>query len=437
MHDDLCEKAKAVLAANDRGGWTVPAGDLYPHQWLWDSCFIAIGLRHLDVDRSKSEIKSLMRGQWNNGMMPHMTFSGERMPRSDRVLWGSAINPHAPTGVATSGITQPPMLAEAVIAIGQKLKMPERRSWYKDMLPGIIKFHEWLYLDRDPNKEGLVTLIHPYESGLDNSPPWIEELRFSGIPMWVRLFKALKLDFILDLVRRDVRHSTLNQRMDNVEALSFWSALRKLRNQGYSSKKALAKPKLALQDLTFNCMLIRANACLQEISKVAGVQLPTNLQKNIKSSEQALETLWHEPTSQYYSRSFSRGELIMEPTVASLLPLYAGTIDNDRAKKLVDLLNKRSSYKAIWPVPSVPANSSYFNPIKYWQGPTWINMNWMIIKGLERYGFTKEADQLRQRSLDLVQKSGFAEYFNPQTGEPLGAMSFSWTASLTIDLIKH
>ena len=65
----LFEACAAVLAANDRGDYTVPAGDLYPHQWLWDSCFIAIGLAHIDPTRAKKELISLVRGQWANGML--------------------------------------------------------------------------------------------------------------------------------------------------------------------------------------------------------------------------------------------------------------------------------------------------------------------------------------------------------------------------------
>jgi hypothetical protein len=53
---ELLAEAKKVLKQNDRGKYTVPAGDLYPHQWLWDSCFIAIGLRHEDVERAQTEL---------------------------------------------------------------------------------------------------------------------------------------------------------------------------------------------------------------------------------------------------------------------------------------------------------------------------------------------------------------------------------------------
>jgi len=435
MDQELLSSAAAVLKQNDRGSYTVLAGDLYPHQWLWDSCFIAIGLRHLDIERAKTELESLKRGQWSNGMLPDMIF-GSKRASLDGLLWDSAISPFAPEHVTTSGITDPPMLAEAVMSVGQKLKLPERRTWYKQMLPTIIHFHQWLYRERDVRHEGLITIIHPYESGMDNSPPWIEELKDHGIPIWVKAAEKLKLGRLIKHVRRDTRHTPANQRMSNVEALAFWSALRHLQHKAYDSKKILSKPRLDLQDLAFNCILIRANACLKDIAKTAGVDLPKELLGDIKRGEEALEQLWDEPSGQYYSRSFASGELVMQPSISTFLTLYAGTIPKERAEKLVGLLSKRGAYKSIWPVPSVPANSEYFDPERYWQGPVWVNMNWLIIQGLRRYGFDKEADVLRDRTLELVAKSGYHEYFNPLDGTGLGAKNFSWTAALAIDLLK-
>ena len=77
---DMIEQAKAVLEMNDRGNYTQPAHGLYPHQWLWDSCFVAIGLRHLDVDRAKRELLSLLRGQWRANGGPQHDDTGGHEP---------------------------------------------------------------------------------------------------------------------------------------------------------------------------------------------------------------------------------------------------------------------------------------------------------------------------------------------------------------------
>ncbi|MBI1952163.1 glycoside hydrolase [Candidatus Saccharibacteria bacterium] len=435
--EKLLEEAKEVLRLNDRKSWTVPAANLYPHQWLWDSCFIAIGLRHLSIDRAQTELISLLRGQWSNGMMPNMIFDGHADFGLDKILWDSFLSPHAPAGVATSGITQPPMLAEAVLLVGQKLKLPERRTWFKQMLPALVKYHEWFYRERDPNNEGLITLLHPYESGLDNSPPWIAEFNARGIPWRVKLINKTHLDFLINRIRRDTRHAPQAQRMSTTEALTFFVALRRLRRNAYDSAAILKKPYLAVQDLVFNCVLVRANTCLDEIAKTAGHSLPEALAASMSKSPVALESLWDQQSGQYYSKSFSRGQFIEESTIASLLPLYAGTIPKEKAERLVGLMASRKWFKANWPVPSVPFCSAYFDPSRYWQGPTWINTNWLIIKGLENYGYNDEAGHLRQKTLELVAKNGMNEYFNPINGHPEGAPNFSWTAALTIDLLKN
>ncbi len=431
----LQEQAAKVLRLNDRKLWTVPAGDIYPHQWLWDSCFIAIGLRHLDVERAQTELRSLLRGQWDNGMIPNIVFRGDT-ERRHIDLWRSWVNPFAPNDIATSGITQPPMLAEAVARVGQKLKLTERRSWYKEMLPALIRYHEWLYTDRDPHKEGLILLLHPYESGMDSLPTWVSEMRKHSMPLWVSLIERLKLDHIINLFRRDTKHVPPGQRISNIEALTQWSALRRLRRKAYNSEALISRSLFAVEDLAFNSILVRANSCLRDIAKTTGHDLPADLLENIARSETAIEELWDEASGMYFSRSFVSHKLIQEPSIASLLPLYSGMISKNRAQDLVGLLKREAAFATKWPVPSVPLTSSYFNPYKYWQGPTWVNTNWLIIDGLKRYGFGLEAKELQNKTLQMVAKSGIYEYFNPLNAKPAGAANFSWTAALTIDLLK-
>lgn len=434
---DLIGELKKVLKQNDRKLYTVPAGDLYPHQWLWDSCFIAIGLRHLDIDRAMTELTSLLRGQWSDGMLPNIIFAEGREYHRDQQLWRSYLNPYSPDEVATSGITQPPLLAEAVLKIGQKLPMAERRRWYGQMYPHILAFHEWLYAERDPHDEGLVVLLHPYECGLDNTPPWVSELRKHSLPWWVRSIERLHLDGIVNAFRRDTKHVPPGQRMSNVEAAAYWAALRRLRRKAYNSEALLPRSLFAVQDLNFNCILIRANTCLAEIAQAIGRELPAGLQAKAAKAQAALEQLWDENHAEYFSRSFVSHKLIEESTIATFMPLYAGAVSAERAGELVNLLKRRRTFAARWPVPSVPLNSPDFEPHRYWQGPTWINTNWLIIEGLRRYGYKDEADLLAERTVELVAKNGPSEYFSPLDGSPAGAPNFSWTAALTLDLLKR
>jgi glycogen debranching enzyme len=87
-------------------------------------------------------------------------------------------------------------------------------------------------------------------------------------------------------------------------------------------------------------------------------------------------------------------------------------------------------------LPSVPRSSAFFDPRRYWQGPTWININWLVIDGLKRYGFDEHAEVLKEITLELVAQHGCSEYFDPLDGSPHGSPQFSWTAALAIDLAK-
>ncbi len=432
----LLDGAKAVLELNDESFFTIPAEGLYPHQWLWDSCFIAIGLRHYNTERAKQEILSLLRGQWANGMLPHMIFDKGIRYRQDRNIWRSWINPFAPDDLTTSGITQPPMIAEAVVRIGEKMSLSERRSWYNSVFPALLAHHEWLYKERDPHSEGLVLQIHPYEVGLDNTPPWIDQMHEHSRPWWIALIEKLHIDFFINLFRRDTKHVPPGQRMTNIDALLYFDVIRRLRRKRYSIDAILSRSLFAVEDLTFNSIFIRSNHCLRHISTTIRHSLPNDLEQSMAKTEKAFEQLWDPYTGQYYSRNFVTHKLIKEPTIASLMPLYSGAISQERAVQLVGMLKNKHLFGAKFPVPSVPLNSTWFKPLSYWQGPTWLNTNWLIIDGLKRYKFHDEAEQLMAQSLELVKQAGFYEYFSPLTGEPAGAHNFSWTAAVTIDFLQ-
>ncbi len=433
---ELVEQAKAVLQDNDRGLFTIPAHGLYPHQWLWDSCFIAIGLRHLDIERAKIEILSLLRGQWTNGMLPHIIFTPGKKQRMYHGVWDSWISPYSPDDVSTSGISQPPMLAEAIVRIGEKLPLHEKRSWYRQVWPNLLAYHEWLYAERDPHHEGLVLQIHPWETGLDNTPPWIGELNDHLLPWWIRLVRASHMEFIVGRLRRDTRFVPAEQRPTNIEALALYDVQRRLRRKAYNINKILDHSLFAIEDLAYNCILIRANEHLQHIAKTLRIEIPEELLDNINLTPKTLEELWDPYTEQYYARDFVTHRLLKESSIESLMPLYAGSISQERAALLVKSIENEHVFGPAYPIPSAPLNSPWFDANRYWQGPVWFNMNWLIADGLKRYGFKDHAAALVEGSLELVTQHGFSEYYNPETGDPLGARNFSWTAALAIDLLK-
>jgi mannosylglycerate hydrolase len=431
--DDLRRAAMKVLAGNARPGYTAPARGLYTHQHLWDTCFIAIGQCHYDVPGAMTSLRRLLSAQWQTGMIPHIVFEPGWRYWWDRRIWRSWVSSSAPRGLATGGITQPPMIAEAVTRVGAMLPHGKRLDWYQSVYRPVVAYHEWLYRER--GWHGLVRQIHPWETGLDNTPPWLAS-RGKRMPWWLELMTRTRADRLADHLRWDARYVPAGQRSSAAEALCLYDALRRIRKDRYDSAAVLRHPPFAIADLTFNSILVRGNTLLGQISRDIGVPLPASLESAMRETETALETLWDQAGESYYSCDTRTGELIKVQSIAALMPLYAGCIGPARAKRLTRMLADPALFGAPYPVPSVPLTSGWFEPVRYWQGPAWVNTNWLITDGLRRYGFTGEAETLRARTLELVSRSGFYEYYNPLTGEPAGAGDFSWTAALSIDLLS-
>ncbi len=167
------EQAAAVLRQNDRGSYTIPTRGLYPFQWNWDSCLTALGLRHLDERRAWLEIQTLLEHQWPDGMVPHIVFHVE----DEGYFPGPKVwQTNRPT--PTSGITQPPVLGFVMKRLFDEAgDRPLAEAIARQLLPKAAAWHRWFYANRDPGGTGLVAIIHPWESGRDNSIDWDDALR--------------------------------------------------------------------------------------------------------------------------------------------------------------------------------------------------------------------------------------------------------------------
>ena len=432
MTETLTARAVAVLDRNRRGSWTCPAAGIYPHQWLWDSSFTAIGLARHDATRAAAECTSLLRGQWSNGMLPHMIFAADVRDIGSERLWRSRLDPRAPEGVNTSCITQPPVLAIATRRVAAQLHHAERPAFLATMVPGLAAHHEWLYRERDPQRTGLVTLIHPWECGLDTSPPWMTALRNLEPSTWLKLAMSTRLTRLVRWVRRDTKYIPAAERGSDDDGLRMLDLARRLSRHHFDLVSLEPTKSLLVHDVSFNALLAVANQDLTWLADVAGIALAPELRNRMDATPAALEALWDDGVGMYCARDATTGTLLEPPTVASFSVLWAGT-RRDRLDRLVEQLTSES-WATPHPVPSIAQDTDAFEPRRYWSGPTWVNTNWIVIQGLLAHGATDHAERLRRSTLAMAERSGFAEYFSALTGEPLGAPEFSWTAALALDL---
>jgi glycogen debranching enzyme len=433
----LATAAEHVLARNRRGAWTCPSRDFYPHQWLWDSCFIAIGLATYDPDRAAGELRALFRGQWSNGMLPHMIFADDVRDAGSRHIWQSKRFPAAPRDVETSCITQPPVVAIATERVAQALGADARRALLSELLPRILDYHRWLYRERDPRGTGLVTLVHPWECGLDTTPPWIRELRRMRHPWWLRPALRLRLSRVARVFRRDTRYAPAAERLSDDDGLRMLALVHEVKRHGFDLARLDPRRSVLVEDLAFNALLAVANRSLERIAAELGIAVDARLAASFARTEAALDELWDDRSQQYCSRDASTGKPIRMSTVATFLPLWTGTVSARRRARLLALLRDPDWYWPRYPVPSVARCAPEFEADRYWRGPTWVNTNWAIVQALREIDEHDLADGLRRRTLDLLAASGFAEYFSALTGAGHGAPEFSWTAALALDLLAR
>jgi glycogen debranching enzyme len=426
--EKLLRRAAEVLRRNDTGTVTKPAPRLYPHQWNWDSAFIALGLSHIDERRARRELLSLKRGQWQNGMIPHMIFDPSVSGyHPDPEFWGTAGCSDAPSEVRTSGITQPPILARAALSLFENAgNRNEAEAFLREIFPALRRYHTYFTEQRDPLREGLAYINHPWESGMDNSPCWDGPLT------------SIELGRKPSYRRSDVEVVKQDQRATTDEYDRFAHLVQLYRSFRYDTSRMWHESPFLVQSVLFNSLLCVSTEALAKIGSIIGERTVEMRDRAEELREAVNGKLWHEERGLYLDFDLRAGGHIVKDTIESYAPLYAGIPSMRRAEFMVRSLTDREKY---WPpeghpLCSVSMKEPEFETRRYWRGPVWINMNWIIIRGLERYGFFALARDLKERTLDLVARSGFYEYFDPLTGQGYGGDDFSWTASLTLDLLK-
>lgn len=419
MSTGLIAQAKDILRINDRGGYTVPTQGLYPFQWNWDSALTALGFAHFDEVRAWKEVETLFDHQWEDGMVPHIIFHQE----DDGYFPGPSV---WQTGreVATSGISQPPVAGFAVRRLFDRAKDKAlAKAQVKALLPKIHKWHEFFYRDRDPAGTGLVAIIHPWESGRDNSVDWDDAL--ARVPT----------EGLAPYQRRDTDHADPAHRPTKAQYDGYISLVTAFRELGWDNSKLHDASPFRVVDPGFNAILIRSCADLADLAESVGeTEIATQSRLYAALGSAALEHLWSQSHGQYLCHDRVTGTLVDSPSVGGLLPAFA-EIPADRLAAIarrVTTLAETSNFL----VPSHDPTDARFDGKRYWRGPAWLIVNYMIADGLARGGSSEVAEKIDADSLRLIEAHGFAEYYDPITGEACGGGQFTWTAAMVLEILR-
>jgi hypothetical protein len=357
-----------------RYGYTAPSSGRYPWQWYWDSCFSAIAWRRFDRARARTELRSLLAAATPEGFIGHTIFWGEPVSPVRSLFY----NVRSRSDFMTATI-QPPLLAWAWrIAVGDPREVPE-----------IARHHEWVERERAVDGDGLIWIVQPDESGLDASPKFDSAFGWRadglpGFPLLVARNRALGFD-----LRRIAAAGG---------PLVCGTATNVLHG--------LSRLALGRESIT-----------------------PT-----------LVERLYDDRVGLFHQivRSGSRRAAVRHRVVtwAALSPLALPDLPEEIGRRLVEehLLDPHQFWLPV-PPPSVALDEPRFSRRdrflflrRYWRGPTWINAAWLLWLGLVRLGYDEHAAEMAARIERTVAGAGLREYYDPFSGEGMGATNFSWSA---------
>ncbi len=375
--DSLAGPVRAVLETHwdDQRGYCVPNPSTYPHLWLWDSCFHAIVWAHLGDGRAVTEFEAVVAGQLPGGLVPHMRY-GAQPPST----WLGPLE-------RTSSLAQPPMFGHAARILAERDLSPSDealvRAW---------RGLDWLWEHRR-SQEDLIHVVHPWESGNDHAPRWDDW----GAPGGT----SAEYDHMSYAAWNAARVHDLSFDDDGAAA---WSSTFVVRPAAFNAYVAFNYAELAtvLDDAE-----LAARA--QRVAAAADAHL-----------WDAEQRLW-----------------IDQPVVgggpSARIPLSDGvmgalvTADAARAHAALDQLTDPQRFGS----PAGPANVARghpaYDPGAYWRGAAWPQLAYLLHLALLRWGRHEEATVLARRTRRTAQASGWAEYWNAETGEGLGAIPQSWT----------
>jgi len=382
--------------------FSCPSTGTYPFQWFWDSCFHAIALSHVDIEKAESELVSLLKNQHIDGFVSHVTFwqrdAFEELVGTYDIAFRNRY---------LSDEMQPPLLAEAVQAVAQRGR---GSSFLREILPAVERYYTWLHEVRNPFGDGLIRVVQPDETGLDHSPIWDDllEIKDDKHESWVKGWHRICDPY--ELVGRD-------------------------------PKKMIALNHFVVANVMLNTIYIENLQVMARLFLEIGEDAKAKIYSERADIARASldELCWDEADGLYYDINGRENAKIRVSTVSSLMPIFLTDVDDVKYQRILQHLLNPEEYWAKYPVPSVAMNQPSFRPDTVggnlvWRGPTWFSSNWYLARGLLRHGRRDLATHMARQSLELIRISGIREYYNPQTGTGHGALDFSWSTIL-VDLV--
>ena len=366
-------------AWDDERGYSYPNPTVYPHQWLWDSCFHSIAWAALGDQRAVKELEAVFEGQLASGFVPHMRYaepSQYRGPLDDR-----------------SGYTQPPVYGHALaVGVRSGLAVPDA------LIARVGGAYDYLWRERR-TQDGLLRIVHPWEAGADDSPRWDGWI---GSTEWNReLWTGFDLELVGLTAFEETGEATGNERFEAAPA-------------------------------AFNAIAAHG---MRELASVGGDQRWRERADELSAAID--DRLWEDDEGLWSDRAVvGPDDSVGVPTLDGALPALS-TNDAVLANRALDQLANPDRFAAPYGLAYVPPDHPTYRPDLYWRGAAWPQLNHLARVAALRWGRAELAEDIAAMTRRGAIASGFSELWDPETGEARGAVPQTWAALAAVDTIDQ
>jgi hypothetical protein len=319
--------------------------------------------------------------------------------------------------LATSGLSQPPVAASVVRDLYERdpgLGLERLKA----IFPRLMAWHRWFHTMRVVSGGAAIAVTHPWESGRDNSPDWDEALG-NVDPAGVTPYE-----------RRDLNHVDPSMRPTNAQYDRYIKLVEYGRETGWDHAQITREGPFAVADPGITFILMRADRDLLALATILGIKgAEHELDKWLWKRRQAADLLWNEAQGAYLARDMRSMKSSEGISSVAFLSFYAGLSDPDRDPALLANLH-RMIEATKYSIASFDPEHPKFDSRRYWRGPAWAIINYLVARGLKEQGYTDLASKIRMDTREMIRQAGFFEYFDPTDGKGSGGDNFTWTAAI-------
>lgn len=417
----LNEELRRLLLRNVREGYSTllgqhycyiaPSPQTYPFQWFWDTCFHVLILTQLrEYERAKRNLRSLFAMQAPDGFVGHMIFWHQLLPtRHTDVLqakptWEN-LRPHM------SGLIQPTFAAYSLLRL---FNACGDRVYLGEMYARLKRYHDWLAQNRDFDGDSLLTIISPFESGMDWKPSYDPVLEYAERTTPLKLYR-----------------NKLYWKGVGVDLNNFLAR--------YDLRKIRQRRRFLVKDVAFNVIYAHDLGAMETLAGIVGdADESAYRRRRLRVENSVMSMMYDEADAAFFDLHMpdARRIRVMTPTI--LFPLALESVPESLAEQLLQKhLSDCSGFSVNFPLPSVAIDDPAFyageSPF-IWRGPMWAFLNWFLFHAFKRRGYEAQAQRLKGALAAAIAQSGFREYYNPFNGQGYGATDFTWSG-LIVDMV--